>query len=98
MYRESFPGFKTVVRSWCKRSFKRVAPCCLLYCHIGSFCCAVCSRFAGALACEGVQALSNELTVAEAEEYCRYAFCERNSTPRRAKGQKVCCHSEWLGG
>jgi len=31
----------------------------------------------GALTCEGVQVLSNELTVAEAEKYCRYAFRER---------------------
>ena len=33
----------------------------------------------GALTCEGVQVLSNELTVAEAEEYCRYAFRERKN-------------------
>ena len=29
------------------------------------------------VSCECVQVLLNELTVAEAEEYCRYAFCER---------------------
>jgi hypothetical protein len=31
----------------------------------------------GALTCEGVQVISTELTVSEAEEYCRYAFGER---------------------
>jgi hypothetical protein len=31
----------------------------------------------GTLACEGVQILSDQLTVAEAEEYCRYAVRER---------------------
>ena len=32
---------------------------------------------AGAFTCECVQILLNELTVAEAKEYCRYAFRER---------------------
>jgi hypothetical protein len=31
----------------------------------------------GALTCEGVQVLADQLTVAEAEEYCRYAVRER---------------------
>ena len=31
----------------------------------------------GALTCEGVQVVSDQLTVAEAEEYCRYAVRER---------------------
>ena len=31
----------------------------------------------GALTCEGVQVLSDQLTVTEAEEYCRYAVRER---------------------
>jgi hypothetical protein len=31
----------------------------------------------GAFTCEGVQVLSNELPVAEAKEYCRYAFREQ---------------------
>jgi hypothetical protein len=31
----------------------------------------------GALTCEGVQIISTELTVAEGEKYCRYAFGER---------------------
>lgn len=31
----------------------------------------------GALNCEGVQVISDQLTVAEAEEYCRYAVRER---------------------
>ena len=31
----------------------------------------------GALKCEGVQVVSDQLTVAEAEEYCRYAVRER---------------------
>jgi hypothetical protein len=31
----------------------------------------------GTLTCEGVQVISNELTVSEGEEYCRYAVSER---------------------
>jgi len=32
----------------------------------------------GTLACEGVEIISNELTVDEADKYCRYAMAERN--------------------
>jgi hypothetical protein len=44
------------------------------------FCSAVRARLQGAFTCEGVLILSNELTVAEAEEYCRYAFRERKKS------------------
>ena len=54
---------------------------CLLYvlCIVGlsvfaTQCAAV---LRGTLTCEGVQVLSDQLTVAEAEEYCRYAVRER---------------------
>jgi hypothetical protein len=36
----------------------------------------------GAFTCEGVQVLSNELPVAEAKEYCRYAFREQKKNER----------------
>jgi hypothetical protein len=48
---------------------------CIVGCSIFAAHCAPVLR--GALTCEGIQILSNELTVVEAEEYCRYALRER---------------------
>ena len=51
----------------------------LLFCFLATFFLA--SRCApvlhGKLACEGVEIISNELTVADAESFCRYAVAER---------------------
>ena len=57
---------------------------------VSAFCVIALSLFAaqcapvlkGALTCEGVQVLSDQLTVTEAEEYCRYAVRERKKVDR----------------